>query len=319
MIIKQNYFNQYLGKNYIFENSPRIAIALSGGPDSMCLLFLLNNWVKSNNGSLMPLIIDHQLREESYQEAIFVKNYLLKKNILSQIIKVNNKDIEKKTMAEARKNRFKCLIGYCKKNNILHLFLGHHLDDNLETFMMRKIAGSNFEGLRSIKNRTTYNNVQILRPLIDINKKEIIAYNKKNKIKFVLDPTNENLNYTRTVVRNFLLNKISYRNCLKKDFKRIKENYRDYQRMIFEVFHDLVITITKNSIFIDKKKFLSKNELIQAKIIEIIYRYLHFSGRYLRHSKILFFLDRLQKIDNCELNLAGLTINKQNLIIKFKS
>ena len=70
MKINQSLFDQYLERNYLFEESPKIAVALSGGPDSMCLLFLLNNWVKKKNGYLFPLIIDHQIREESNKEAI---------------------------------------------------------------------------------------------------------------------------------------------------------------------------------------------------------------------------------------------------------
>ena len=69
MKITQNYFEQYLKQNYIFEKSPKIAVAVSGGPDSMCLLFLLNNWIKKKKGSLIALIIDHQLRKESNLES----------------------------------------------------------------------------------------------------------------------------------------------------------------------------------------------------------------------------------------------------------
>ena len=68
-------------------------------------------------------------------------------------------------MSEARKNRFEKLTNYCQKNHILHLFLAHHYDDNLETFLLRKIAGSNIEGLRSIQNKTIINKLQIIRPL----------------------------------------------------------------------------------------------------------------------------------------------------------
>ena len=319
MKITQNYFEQYLKKNYIFEKSPTLAVAVSGGPDSMCLLFLLNSWIKKNKGSLIALIIDHQLRKESNLEAKYINNYLNTQNILSKIIKIQKKNIEKRTMAEARNNRFNCLLNYCKKNNILHLFLGHHFDDNLETFLIRKIAASNFEGLRSIKNKMTLKNLRILRPLINVNKKEIFAYNKIHKIKYVLDPSNENLNYTRIIIRNFLLNGDSYRNIIKKDFKVIKENFKYYQKMIFQSFHELLIKINNKSIIIDKKIFMLEDELIQSKIIEIIYKYLKSSRGPLRYKKIRFFLDQLKKTNTSKLNFSGITIKKENLLIKFIS
>ena len=62
-------------------------------------------------------------------------------------------------MNEARNNRFNKILKYCLKNKIFYLFLGHHLDDNLETFVLRKIAGSNFDGLRCMKNKMLRNKI----------------------------------------------------------------------------------------------------------------------------------------------------------------
>ena len=63
MKILQNSFNQYLNKNYFFEKKPTIAVGVSGGPDSMCLIYLLKNWINVNKGNIVALIIDHQLRK----------------------------------------------------------------------------------------------------------------------------------------------------------------------------------------------------------------------------------------------------------------
>ena len=109
-------------------------------------------------------------------------------------------------MSNARGNRFEGLIKLCKKNNILHLFLGHHFDDNIETYLLRKINGSNLDGLESINKIAFFQNIQILRPLIEIDKKSILTFNKINKLHFISDPTNKDLNYTRVKLRNFLQN-----------------------------------------------------------------------------------------------------------------
>ena len=317
MKINNNYFNKYLKKNYIFENSPNIAVAVSGGPDSMCLLFLLNIWIKQNNGSLVALIIDHQLRDESNIEAQHIGDYLSKKKILSSIIKINKRNIKKRSMAEARDNRFNSLLDYCKKNNILHLFLGHHLDDDIENFLIRKIAGSNFEGLRGIENKMILKNIRILRPLIDINKTAILAYNNLNKIQYVEDPTNKNTSYTRTLVRNFLLNDPINKKNIKNDFGIIRKNFKFYKKMIFQSFHEVLIKITNKSIFIDCQIFFNKDEIIQSKIIEIVYKYLKSSRGPLRYKKIALFLEKLKNSTGSELNLAGLLIKKYNFIIIF--
>ena len=319
MKIDQKNFEEYLEKNFIFENYPQISVAVSGGPDSMCLLFLLKEWIKKRKGFLVALIINHQLRADSNIEANFVRDYLTENKIFSKIIRINNKKIIKKTMSEARKNRFDCLINYCKNNKILHLFLGHHFDDNLETFLIRKIAGSNFEGLSSIKNKVFKSELQIIRPLIDINKKNILAFNKINNIKFVSDPSNKNLNYTRTIVRNFLNDEKFYISEIKKDFKLTCENYAIFMSMIYQSFHELLINISKKSIFIDKKIFFLRDNLIQAKIIEIIYKYLKSSRIPLRYKKIIVSLDKIKKNTTSKTNLAGLMIISDNLMIKFIS
>ena len=151
---------------------PRVAVAVSGGPDSMAIVFLLKQWIKRNKGSLIALIVDHQIRKDSNLEAKHIKKYLSQHRIKSRLFKIDKKNIIKKNMREARENRFNQLIKFCKKNNIFHLFVAHHYDDNLETFLLRKIAGSNFEGLCGIQKKINIDNVQVLRPLLEFNKKK---------------------------------------------------------------------------------------------------------------------------------------------------
>ena len=171
---KKNFF-LYLNKNFLFEKNPLIAVAVSGGPDSMALIYLMKEWIRSKKGKIIALLVDHKLRVESYNECKKTKNYLKTLNVNSKIIRVNSKKINKKNMHEARQNRYDKLISFCKSQNILHLFLGHHFDDNLETFLIRKVAGSNFEGLASMPFSIIRNKVQIIRPLINYKKYQIMS------------------------------------------------------------------------------------------------------------------------------------------------
>ena len=132
---KKNFFSN-LNKQFLFENNPFIAVAVSGGPDSMALIYLMKEWVKTKKGKVLALLIDHKLRAESYNECKHTQNYLKTLNVNSKIIRVTAKKIYKKNMHEARQNRYDKLIGFCKSQNILHLFLGHHFDDNLETILI---------------------------------------------------------------------------------------------------------------------------------------------------------------------------------------
>ena len=84
-IIEKNLYKS-LNKNFFYETNPVIAVAVSGGSDSIALVFLLKNWIRKNKGKLVALIIDHQIREKSFKEACFVKKYLNNRNIQSLIL-----------------------------------------------------------------------------------------------------------------------------------------------------------------------------------------------------------------------------------------
>ena len=132
----------------------------------------------------------------------------------------------------------------------MHLFIAHHKDDNLETFLNRKIAGSDFYGLKSMSEFSLYNKVCIIRPLLNFSKETLLDYNKKNKIEYINDPSNFNLDYTRPTIRNFLK---------KSDQKTIKEINKDFENILFysPYFIQMIFEILlKNIVKIDSKKII---------------------------------------------------------------
>ena len=318
MKITQNLFNKILKKNFLFESQPEIAVAVSGGPDSMCLLFLLKEWIIKHNGIINILIIDHNIRKESKFEAAYIKEYLKNLKINSTIIKVNKKKISKKTMNEARINRYEKLINFCKKKKILHLFLGHHLDDNLETFLIRKLSGSNLVGLRSIQNKFMTKNLQILRPLLVFKKKEILEYNNNFNIEYIKDPSNNDINYTRVAVRNFLNNNKNYKKLVIKDFDYLVEIYPKYKKMIFHIFNKIIVRIDNKMVSLDIKKLVINNSEVQTKIIEIIYRFLMPQRGPIRIKKIVKFLDFILDNNLKKRNLGGMLAKKDKNYINFQ-
>ena len=311
---KKNFFLN-LNNKLVFENNPIIAVAVSGGPDSMALIYLMKEWVKIKKGKVVALLIDHKLRVESYNECKKTQNYLKTLNINSKIIRVHVKKIFKRNMHEARENRYDKLINFCKSQNILHLFLGHHFDDNLETFLIRKVAGSNFEGLASMPFSIIRKKVQLIRPLINYKKNQIIKFNKVNKIKFINDPSNVNERYTRVVIRNFLTH-INHMNKIKKDFKIISSYVPLYKKMINEILHQILIKIKKNKVIVSFKSFKNLDEVIKEKMVEKIFYYFHKKNKKLRYSKIKFFLKELNKNNLKSISISNIIVIKsQNSLV----
>jgi len=315
-IIEKHLYKSLNHKN-LFETNPVIAVAVSGGSDSIALVFLLKNWIRKNKGKLIALIIDHQIRKNSFKEASFVKKYLSNNNIQSLILKVSKENVRKGKMIQARENRFLKIINYCKKNKIFHLFIGHHCDDNVETFMLRKIAGSNFEGLNCMQEKTIYNDVQIIRPLLKFTKKQILDYNKKMNLVYVNDPSNDDEKYSRVVVRNFIKKNPQYKKNIIQEFKLIRENYYDYKKMIFQIYNLINIEMHKNMIIFDSIKFLNLDQELQAKFTEITYKFFYPKKPFLRYQKVIKTLDKLYETVNLSISLSNMKVKRNNNLIYF--
>ncbi len=318
MKITNKAFIKKIEKKYTFEKNPSVAVAVSGGPDSMSLLFLVNAFIKYKKGNLMALIVDHRIRKNSNQEAKYISNYLNKKNITSQILTVNKVNVSKKSMNEARNNRYNLLTKFCIKNNFLHLFVAHHKDDNLETFLNRKIAGSDFYGLKSMSEFSLYNKVCIIRPLLNFSKDALLNYNKKNKIEYINDPSNFNLDYTRPAIRNFLK---------KSDQKTIKEINKDFESILFysPYFIQMIFEILlKNIIKIDSKKIIvgfdnmkKLNEVNSENIIRRIYQFLFYESNAPRSKKTRILISEMKKLNFNNFNIKGMMVKKNDDFLIF--
>ncbi len=225
-------------------------------------------------------------------------------------------------MHEARVNRYHLLTKFCNKNNILHLFLGHHKDDNLETFINRKISGSDFVGLQSINENVIFNKTNIIRPLLNFTKKNIYDYNKKNKIFFIEDPSNTNLNYTRPIIRKYLKNvENNLKIKIENDLKLIKKLTSSHRVMISEIIIDQLKFVNKNEIRIEHSNFLKVDHLIAEQILKKIYLFFFENIIGLRSRKIQMIIERIQDKNPAVCNLKGMIIkkNKGFLIFSQKS
>lgn len=204
----------------------RVAVALSGGVDSMALLHLLNRF-NTSNIEIHAITIDHRLRTESAQEAQRVKSFIkhtpVKHTILPVLRDINLNQMER----HARDLRYDLLNEYCKSNGIKHLFLAHHNDDQLETMGMRLLKHSSFFGLRGMKSLSSHSDNEVInvRPLLRIPKSEVYQYARDNGIQWVEDPSNYNPNLT---LRNNLRSHISQDVELKSNLRVLNQNINEF-------------------------------------------------------------------------------------------
>lgn len=194
-------FTSYLEKN--FKKNAKILVSISCGLDSTVLLNLLQNSKFFINKNIFFVIFDHQKRAESkYEIQEFVNYYKLPSTNLI-VKKLNLKKSKSSFQEQSRLLRNKNIKLISKKNDIFDIFLGHHLDDLNETFMIRKSQQSGVVGLSEIFSKKI-NNLNYHRPLVDFNKKQINEFAIRNKIRWFEDRTNLELDYSRNKIRSFL-------------------------------------------------------------------------------------------------------------------
>ena len=191
-----------------FENNLNInenfIVAVSGGPDSLALSFLAKIYSIKNFLNVKYLIVDHKLRNNSSSEAKYVQKQLKKYSIKLNILTWSGAKPKKNIQSIARDKRYKLLIDKTKKLKMKSILLGHHIDDLFENFFIRILRGSGLNGLVSLDQKSKVAKINLLRPLLNFDKKDLIYISKYVFGSFVEDPSNKNDKFKRVRIRNFL-------------------------------------------------------------------------------------------------------------------
>jgi tRNA(Ile)-lysidine synthase len=177
----------------------RVAVAVSGGADSLCLAWLATRW-----GRPFGLIVDHGLRRESAAEACETRDTLAGLGIASRLLSLHGLTPGPGLAARARAARYSALTEACAAAGMTDLLLGHHADDQAETVLLRKRAGSLSAGLAGMARVVETLTLRLVRPLLDIPKAELVATLRAQGICWVEDPSNIDERATRARIRRQL-------------------------------------------------------------------------------------------------------------------
>ena len=248
-------------------NKKKIAVAVSGGSDSMALSFLIYNWCKGKEVKLVAISIDHNLRDEAKNECQFVKETMTSFGIEHHTIKWVGQKPKSNILAKAREARYSLLIDFCKNNAIDTLFVGHNKEDVAETFLLNLERGSGLDGLSSINSVTRFSDIDIIRPLLSISRKELQDYLKKIDITWINDPSNEDKKYSRVRIRqNLLGNDLAIdRIVLAANHLRSAKKYLD--KKMAEIFTLVANILPFGAIEINLEKFFALDEYEQISIL----------------------------------------------------
>ena len=248
-----------------------IVVGVSAGPDSMALLYILEDIRKKIPFKIIVAHINHNLRKESEEEASFLKEYCLSHNIIFEYMKIEEYG-DDNFHNEARNIRYRFYDELINKYHANYLMTGHHGDDLMETILMRLTRGSTLRGYSGFSSIIDKGSYQIIRPLIFVTKKDLEDFDKENNIPYRIDKSNFKDKYTRNRYRKVVLP------FLKEEDPLVHQKFLKFSNMLEEYseFFDKLITLEKDRVYkdgiIDVSIMKNLEPIIQKGIIEYIYR-----------------------------------------------
>lgn len=179
-----------------YKNS-RIAVAVSGGLDSICLL----HWLAELKLDLVVLHVNHGLRRMAETEAEYVRKISADMNIPCKVFRWHGDKPASNLESAARDARYRLMTDYCKENGIGLLATAHQADDQIETFLMNLGRGSGIYGLAAMRGESERDEIRIIRPLLEVFRNELREYCDNHKIRYFSDEMNDDEKYTRVRIR----------------------------------------------------------------------------------------------------------------------
>jgi tRNA(Ile)-lysidine synthase len=186
-----------------WKAAPAIVLAVSGGPDSVALMWLAVRWRRAlaRGPQLIAVTVDHGLRPEAAREARDVKRLAASLDLPHRTLRWTGAKPKTGLPAAAREARYRLLAQAARRSGATHILTAHTRDDQAETLLMRMLRGSGIAGLAAMARETEREGVVLARPLLEVPKSQLIATLKKARLGFADDPTNRDTSYTRPRLR----------------------------------------------------------------------------------------------------------------------
>lgn len=257
---------EFIGKKLKLTEIDTVVIGVSGGPDSMALLYIMNQFKEKIGFKIICAHVNHNKRPESEKEQKCLEKYCKENNIIFEYIKINNWG-DDNFHNEARTVRYNFFDEIINIYSARYLMTAHHGDDLIETILMRIVRGSTLKGYSGFSRIVDKGNYTLVRPLITVTKTEIEDFDIKNNIWYAIDSSNNEDHYTRNRYRHKVLP------FLKKEDPNVHKKFLKYSKTLLENNEFIENEASKyfNKVFhngnLNIDKFVQLDKVIQNKII----------------------------------------------------
>ncbi len=263
-------------KYNLIQQNDKIVCAVSGGPDSICMLDILRiiKEEKQINFDIIVCHINHLIREEATADEQYVKNYCQKYEIPFFVrrvdVKKNAENNKQGTEEAGRKVRYDFFEEIFQKENATKIAIAHNKNDKIETIIMNVFRGSGISGLRGIE---PIRDNKFIRPLIETERKDIERYCEENNLNPRIDKTNFINDVTRNKIRNIVIPYIknefnpNFINTLDRLSNVITEEDEYMKKRTIEVYNKIKIREQDGFIILNLKEFNKQEEVVRKRLI----------------------------------------------------
>jgi tRNA(Ile)-lysidine synthase len=271
-----------------------IAVAVSGGPDSMALLLLAQQWAQRHKGSVVALTVDHGLRPNSAQESEQVHAWATKRGIHHETLKWEGPKPSSHIQEKARNARYHLLLSWCKDNQVSTLLLGHHQQDQEETFWLRLTGGSGLEGLTGMKESSRREGVTLLRPLLGVCKESLKQILKAEGQDWIEDPSNHHPHFFRGKLREVLQNEGLSTSRVIKTMTKLQEDACFIHDQLKEALKEILCCHPGGYLSLQKEAFLNLHPALSKRILSLCVQWFSSSSYSLRSHHIQGIQEKLK-------------------------
>lgn len=271
--LEENFLNTIKDNNLI-EKGDKIVVGVSGGPDSITLLYCLNKYKEKLGYEIVVAHINHLIRKDSTEDEQFVENVCKEMKIKCYIKRadiIKMAEIEKRGEEETgRMVRYAFFDEIAQKESANKIAIAHNMNDKVETVLMNIIRGAGSLGLKGIEPKRDN---KYIRPLIETERKDIEEYCNINKLEPKFDESNNDNTYTRNKVRNILIPFIKKEfnpNIIKgiNNLSEIVTEEQNYlEKIVNNIYSQIKIEETKEKVILDLKEFNKQDTIIKKRIL----------------------------------------------------
>lgn len=276
-----------------FEDGTVLAVAVSGGADSLSLVLAASDWANGCGGRVVALTVDHGLRPESADEAARVRKWMADLGIEHHILHWHRDQPPGGSLqAEARTARYRLLRAWCRAHGVLHLLVAHHLRDQVETVEMRRKRNPGGDGMSGMALVSENPDIRIIRPFLGVLSEEIRAQLTALGLPWIEDPSNRDERYERIRIRHALPGDITQAG---EEAAERGRNRALSDGAVARALAEVVTTSPQGFLMLDRAGFNEQPSEVRIRLL----------GRVIRTVRGASYLERFASLDRLMTDVSG--------------